>query len=129
MRKSEGQKIPEKEIFKQKLTEFFERGRLLVRRARRCSRENLEQFRFVEQQTNHFYYTTREKSPVVFLCLEGGGFHDPGALFAQQHQKHPHKREEKFVISFIIFPNTLFGDKMILSMIMMSVTPMRAMFG
>lgn len=45
---------------------------------------------------------------MVFLCPEGGGFHDPGALFAQQHQKHPHKREEKFVISFIIFPNTLF---------------------
>ena len=66
------------------MTELFERGRLLVRRARRCSRENLEQFRFVEQQTNHFYYTTREKSPVVFLCPEGGGFHDPGALFAQR---------------------------------------------
>ena len=102
MRKSEGQRIPEKEI---------------------------ANFRFVELQVNHLYSTTREKSPVVFLCPEGGGFHDPGALFAQQHQKHPHKREEKFVISFIIFPNTLFGDKMILSMIMMSVTPMRAMFG
>jgi len=67
--------------------------------------------------------------PGGIFCPKGGGFHDPGALFAQQHQKHPHKREEKFVISFIIFPNTLFGDKMILSMIMMSVTPMRAMFG
>ena len=46
MRKSEGQKIPEKEIVKQKLTELFERGRLLVRRARRCNREDLEQFQF-----------------------------------------------------------------------------------
>ena len=46
MRKSEGQKIPEKEIVKQKLTELFERGRLLVRRARRCNREDLEQFLF-----------------------------------------------------------------------------------
>ena len=47
MRKSEGQKIPEKEIVKQKFCKNFERGRLLVRRARRCNREDLEQFQFV----------------------------------------------------------------------------------
>ena len=46
MRKSEGQKIPEKEIVKQKFCKNFERGRLLVRRARRCNREDLEQFQF-----------------------------------------------------------------------------------
>ena len=48
MRKSEGQKIPEKEIVKQKFCKNFERGRLLVRRARRCNREDLEQFQFAE---------------------------------------------------------------------------------
>ena len=42
-----GQKIPEKEIVKQKFCKNFERGRLLVRRARRCNREDLEQFQFV----------------------------------------------------------------------------------
>ena len=46
MRKSEGQKIPEKEIVKQKFCKNFERGRILVRRARRCNREDLEQFQF-----------------------------------------------------------------------------------
>ena len=46
MRKSEGQKIPEKEIVKQKFCKNFERGRLLVRRARRYNREDLEQFQF-----------------------------------------------------------------------------------
>ena len=48
MRKSEGQKIQEKEIVKQKFCKNFERGRLLVRRARRCNREDLEQFQFAE---------------------------------------------------------------------------------
>ena len=48
MRKSEGQKIPEKEIVKQKFCKNFERGRILVRRARRCNREDLEQFQFAE---------------------------------------------------------------------------------
>ena len=48
MRKSEGLKIPEKEIVKEKFCENFERGRLLVRRSRRCNREDLEQFHFVE---------------------------------------------------------------------------------
>ena len=47
MRKSVGQRIPEKEIVKQKFCKNFERGRLLVRRARRCNREDLEQFQFV----------------------------------------------------------------------------------
>ena len=42
-----GQRIPEKEIVKQKFCKNFERGRLLVRRARRCNREDLEQFQFV----------------------------------------------------------------------------------
>ena len=46
MRKSVGQKIPEKEIVKQKFCKNFERGRILVRRARRCNREDLEQFQF-----------------------------------------------------------------------------------
>ena len=46
MRKSVGQKIPEKEIVKQKFCKNFERGRRLVRRARRCNREDLEQFQF-----------------------------------------------------------------------------------
>ena len=46
MRKSEGQKIQEKEIVKQKFCKNFERGRILVRRARRCNREDLEQFQF-----------------------------------------------------------------------------------
>ena len=41
-----GQKIPEKEIVKQKFCKNFERGRILVRRARRCNREDLEQFQF-----------------------------------------------------------------------------------
>ena len=48
MRKSEGQKIQEKEIVKQKFCKNFERGRLLVRRVRRCNREDLEQFQFAE---------------------------------------------------------------------------------
>ena len=47
MRKSEGQRIQGKEIVKQKFCKNFERGRLLVRRARRCNREDLEQFQFV----------------------------------------------------------------------------------
>ena len=46
MRKSVGQRIPEKEIVKQKFCKNFERGRILVRRARRCNREDLEQFQF-----------------------------------------------------------------------------------
>ena len=41
-----GQRIPEKEIVKQKFCKNFERGRILVRRARRCNREDLEQFQF-----------------------------------------------------------------------------------
>ena len=49
MRKSVGQRILEKEIVKQKFCKNFERGRLLVRRARRCNREDLEQFAFVER--------------------------------------------------------------------------------
>ena len=35
MRKSEGQKIQEKEIVKQKLTELFERGSVIIEKA--CS--------------------------------------------------------------------------------------------
>ena len=49
MRKSVGQRILEKEIVKRKFCKNFERGRLLVRRARRCNREDLEQFAFVER--------------------------------------------------------------------------------
>jgi len=30
-------------------------------------------FRFADIQVHHTYHTTREKSPVVFLCPEGGG--------------------------------------------------------
>ena len=64
MRKSEGQKIQEKEIVKQKFCKNFERGRLLVRRARRCSREDLEQFQFVETSTSGFGAVTLSKPPI-----------------------------------------------------------------
>ena len=59
-----GQKIPEKEIVKQKFCKNFERGRLLVRRSRRCSREDLEQFQFVETSTSGFGAGTLSKLPV-----------------------------------------------------------------
>ena len=41
-----GQRIPEKEIVKQKFCKNFERGRILVRRARRCNREAFMNFKF-----------------------------------------------------------------------------------
>ena len=39
-----------------------------------------DNFNFVALQINHSYHTIGEKSPVVFLCPEGGRFHDSGRV-------------------------------------------------
>ena len=39
-----------------------------------------DNFNFVALQINRSYYTTGEKSTVVFLCPEGGRFHDSGRV-------------------------------------------------
>ena len=69
MRKSEGQKIPEKEIVKQKFCKNFERGRLLVRRARRCNREDLEQFQFDGVMNMKIREVNENKKQFISLLL------------------------------------------------------------
>ena len=69
MRKSEGQKIPEKEIVQQKFCKNFERGRLLVRRARRCNREDLEQFQFGGVMNMKIREVNENKKQFIALLL------------------------------------------------------------
>ena len=69
MRKSEEQKIPEKEIVKQKFCKNFERGRLLVRRARRYNREDLEQFQFDGVMNMKIREVNENKKQFIALLL------------------------------------------------------------
>ena len=64
-----GQRIPEKEIVKQKFCKNFERGRLLVRRARRCNREDLEQFQFDEVMNMKIREVNENKKQFIALLL------------------------------------------------------------
>ena len=111
MRKSEGQKIPEKEIVKQKFCKNFERGRLLVRRARRCNREDLEQFQFAESAAQ---ILRRDNQRIAFretqtIYIENplksydfSGFSGPSVIIGSQktqiYQRFAGSRQEVFIL-------------------------------